>query len=165
MRTRYFLWLFVLSLLGAAGLVSVQAHALPERVATHFDLAGQPDGWMTRGGELAFFLSLVTVGLPLLVAGFTYLARFHGPEALYVPNGAHWRSLENHPKACAILFRFGLLLGAALAWWSAALHARLAAANRADPPRLDGMEGLTAILLAGVVVWFFALWLRFRRIV
>ena len=33
--------------------------SIPERMAVHFDLSGAPNGWMSRGGSLAFDLGIL----------------------------------------------------------------------------------------------------------
>jgi uncharacterized membrane protein len=33
--------------------------SIPERLAVHFDWSGAPDGWMSRGGSLAFDLCVL----------------------------------------------------------------------------------------------------------
>jgi len=53
--------------LGAA-LTAAVYDRLPERVATHFDLAGNPNGWMSRAVAAAF--------TPLLAIGLWALLRF-----------------------------------------------------------------------------------------
>lgn len=163
MRTRFLVCLFVLSLLGASATVIVQGRALPDRVATHFNADGKPDDWSTRPSEVALFLAFLTVGTPLFIVGTTYVARFRGPETLHVPNAAHWRSLENHPVACAILFRYGLVLGAASAWWSVLVHAHVVAANQNGAAALN-LAGLLVLLGAVITVWLGVLCLRFLRI-
>lgn len=41
-------------LAGTAAFLVATVDRLPEVVATHFDASGRPNGWMTRGGYLAF---------------------------------------------------------------------------------------------------------------
>ena len=53
--------------LGAA-LTAAVYDRLPERVATHFDLAGNPNGWMSRAAAAAF--------TPLLAVGLWAFLRF-----------------------------------------------------------------------------------------
>ena len=39
-----------------AGMYAMSWQQLPARLATHFDLANHPNGWMSRGGSLTFSL-------------------------------------------------------------------------------------------------------------
>ena len=52
---------------------------LPARMATHFAVSGQPNGWMPRETSLAFSLGLTTM---LLVAFTWALSRVRKPDAL-----------------------------------------------------------------------------------
>jgi len=51
---------------------------LPARIATHFNAAGQPNGWMSRGNALIFPLGLLTLLLLLFTA---ILGRVREPNA------------------------------------------------------------------------------------
>ena len=55
---------------------------MPERLAVHFDSAGNPDGWMTRGQSLAFDLAVL---LFVLVTGtLKILRRPPGERNIYL---------------------------------------------------------------------------------
>lgn len=68
---------------------------LPARLATHFDLANHPNGWMSRAGSLAFLLVMV-----IFVAGMAtlILSRVKRPD----------------PAAWAVLLLFYVILGTLL---------------------------------------------------
>jgi len=99
----------------AALAVSVALYSqLPERIATHFDISGQPDGWSSRmSGALM---------LPLVMA-ITWVALWGLPKIS--PTG--WRVEPFHNVwnrvQLAILAFLALLhagiLGHALGWWGA----------------------------------------------
>src|SRR6266700_2628152 len=77
----------ILGLLYFGLLVSLaySAGELPERVATHFDAGGQPNGWMSRHGHIIFIL-LLGLALPLLVAGSFFCLRFFPGRGINVPH-------------------------------------------------------------------------------
>ena len=87
---------------------------LPERIATHFDIAGQPDGWSSR-------MSGATM-LPLVMV-ITWLALWGLPRIS--PTG--WRvepfhDVWNRVQVAILAFLFLLhagILGQALGWWGA----------------------------------------------
>ena len=54
------------SWVGLAALVAATYSRLPQRVATHFDLHGVPNGWMDRSTH-AWAMVAVGVGVPLLL--------------------------------------------------------------------------------------------------
>lgn len=60
---------------------------LPARIATHFNAAGQPNGWMTREGSMYFILGLF---LFLAVLFTVILIVIHKVE---VPDAAAWAAL------------------------------------------------------------------------
>ncbi len=101
-------WL-LLALVAASLAQAAWQHArLPERVATHFDLAGQANGWMARDTHTAFH-----VGTVLFITGLMFgLARFLPklPDQLInLPHREHWLAPER--RAATFEWMAGLLLG------------------------------------------------------
>jgi len=99
----------------AALAVSVALYGqLPERIATHFDISGQPDGWSSRmSGALT---------LPL-VMGITWVALWGLPKIS--PTGWRvepfhnvWNRVQVAILAFLLLLHVGIL-GHALGWWGA----------------------------------------------
>ena len=125
-----------------AALIFVVTHfrwsgELPERVATHFDASGQPNGWMSRSGHGRFIL-----GVGLGTAGFIMILchaiRFFPPSLLNVPNSAYWRSPGHFPEACQKIAVWGNVFAAGLLAFFTALNGQVTLANRKTPPVLDG---------------------------
>lgn len=54
---------------------------LPARMATHFNAANQPNGWMTREGSLIFVLVLYLFMVTLFTAIMFFVRNVHAPEA------------------------------------------------------------------------------------
>src|SRR5215831_15554763 len=52
---------------------------LPERMATHFDLANQPNGWMSREETLVVVLGVSTA---VLIIATWIASRVHEPDAI-----------------------------------------------------------------------------------
>ena len=93
-------------LLGLDGLVVAQSlyycPKLPAVVASHFDAAGQPNGWSTRTGFVLFqlavaaLITLVFLGLPLLFRGV--------PTALWsLPRKEYWLAPDRRATTIADL--------------------------------------------------------------
>lgn len=83
--------LLALATITAAALVHAWwlAPTLPERVASHFDFAGQPNGWSTRSGFLTTYVGVVT--LLLLVGAGSGLAIEKLPvKWINLPNRGYW---------------------------------------------------------------------------
>ena len=97
-------------LLGALGHLAIYYPALPDRVASHFDAGGHPNGWMSRDA-FAWTISLTYAflggGLLLLAQ---VLPRF--PNSLInLPNKDYWLAPERRADSLArmgrSLVRFG----------------------------------------------------------
>lgn len=81
-------WLAVAAVAVWLAVIAWQVVVLPDRVPTHFDGAGQADGWSSKNGALAF-----SVLIPLLVVlPMPLLSRMalHWPNAINGPNRQWW---------------------------------------------------------------------------
>lgn len=100
--------------LAALGVSAAVYGELPERIATHFDISGQPDGWSSRASG--------ALGLPLVMA-VTWLALWGLPKIS--PSGWRvepfadvWNRVQVAILAFLALLHAGIL-GHALGWWGA----------------------------------------------
>jgi uncharacterized membrane protein len=104
--------LFVLILLAA--LVQTARHhaTLPEQVATHFDIRGEPDAWMSRNAHAAF-----QAGLALFIAAvFAGLARFIDrlpARFINVPHREYWFAPERRAASLQAIASLLQLIGCA----------------------------------------------------
>lgn len=92
--------------------------ALPARVASHFDAAGLPNGWIGRDGLLALHAALMTLMVGLFVAVPSLLGRV--PVRLVnLPHRDHWLAPERRTATLATIEAWmgalGLLVVVALA--------------------------------------------------
>jgi hypothetical protein len=94
-RLRVFTGLMWFGVPAMAGLYAASWQELPARLATHFDFANHPNGWMSREGSLTFSLvmGILVAGLATLI-----LARVKRPD----------------PAAWALLVLFYVILGTLL---------------------------------------------------
>jgi hypothetical protein len=93
-----------LCLLGAA--YAVYWHQqLPERMSTHFDLNGRPDGWSSRGSFFAVYYGMMVVSA-LLLLGAAFLFRFLPARMMNLPNKALWCSPEHQRETHDFLFYY-----------------------------------------------------------
>ena len=60
---------------------------IPERLAVHFTLAGEPDGWMSRGQSLAFDLGILLFVLLTATLQLYRRGQHETPSRLAVFNG------------------------------------------------------------------------------
>lgn len=148
--------LAVLLMFGLA-FVAITAGMLPPRVATHFAAGGAANGWMPRGGYVAFavlFQLLLPLGLyfgvgwmPVRYDRFTNL-----------PHRDYWLAPERRAETAAWLRGLGAAVGCAAALLAIGLHAAILDANTHQPPRLHeptfiaGMVVFVGAVLAAVIV-------------
>jgi serine/threonine-protein kinase len=86
------------------------ASQLPERVATHFNGSGEPNGWMSRSANQ---MSMLIFGLvfPLFVVVFCFAARFLPAGLINLPDKDYWLAPERRGET------FNYLVGHSL-WFS-----------------------------------------------
>lgn len=146
-----------------AGLQAWRAYdRLPDRVATHFNFAGQPDGWMSPQGFFAFyigllgFMSLVFGGVPLLVHKLP-------PRLVNLPNRDYWLAPERRDATIEDLSARTSFFGLLVLLFIVGVHELVLRANLgngilATTPLWIALAGLFAF--AGV--WMVRLHRRYR---
>jgi len=134
---------------------------LPERVATHFNAAGDANGWSTRG-QLLLTITALFAGFGALFLAAGWLDRL--PNTLVnIPNKEHWLDTERRAASFATIcdyLRYLLLAPMAFLVLSltAVLHANLAA-----KPHLDlSPSWPLAVLFAAMAAMFAWFYWRFR---
>jgi uncharacterized membrane protein len=134
---------------------------LPERMASHFDANGAPNGWMSRDDYVWFM-----VGVGTLVS-FTMLAAFGSvrylPSALVnIPRRDYWLAPERLDETARTLVRYGLLMAGLISLFFLAIHLMIGAANESQPVRLSNdVWWLLAAFLATTGGLVFKLYRRF----
>jgi len=138
--------------------------SLPPRVASHFDLAGQPNGWMTRD-ELVAFIAGMGILLPLLIVGMMAGAGRIPVSFVNLPNRDYWLAPERRRSTSLVLLRYALWFASMNVLFLAGLHALIVFSNSGDRPHLNG-GGMLFVLggfLLGTMVWCVLLRRRFAR--
>jgi uncharacterized membrane protein len=139
------------------------APGMPDVVATHFDGAGKPNGWMSRAGMVGFQLTILGVmggiflGLPVLLR--------RDPTMINLPHREYWLSPERRDRTIATIRNWMTVVGCGVVLLLMAVTGMLHHANRMTPPRLSSpmfVACLSAFLLfiGGAIV---ALYRRFPR--
>jgi uncharacterized membrane protein len=144
--------------------VFATAHLLPERVASHFDINGQPNGWMGRPGYLAF-IAIMGVALPLFIVGLCYLSKFLPVGMINIPHRSYWLAPEHREQSLAYLFAHSMWIACLMVGFFGAMHFITVSANRSNPVHLQSgpFWVIMVLLLIGVLAWTLALYRRFRR--
>jgi hypothetical protein len=136
---------------------------LPARMASHFDSAGAPNGWMSKAGFFAFDL-LLGGGLGLLFVTAPRWLRHLPPEMVNLPASDYWLAPQ---RIEASLRRIGPWMawlavgttGFILGISDLALQANLEGATLHG----GGVRVAVAAFLFGIVIWSLLFYRAFRR--
>jgi hypothetical protein len=140
--------------------------SLPARVATHFDLYGQPNGWMSRDACVYFSVGLGVV-LPALMIGMMGGAGRIPVSFVNLPHRDYWLAPERRRAALSVLLRYSLWLSCLTVLFVTGLHWLIVGANLPGPgAHLRGL-GITLVVvgfLAGTGIWVMLLLRHFSKI-
>jgi uncharacterized membrane protein len=158
------LFLLVALIAVSAAFIAVTAGQLPGLVASHFDSGSGVNGWLTRSQYLFWMLALATL-LPLAIVGFIALVST-APRLINLPHRTYWLSEARREQTLATLLAFACAQGCLLTVFAAALHYVILQANTTAPPQLPGALFVAVLLglLAAMVAWTIALYVRFRHV-
>lgn len=150
--------ILVLLLVGLAQL-ALHIQWLPEKVASHFNGAGEADGDMSRTSYALMNLAMI-VGMPILLLGAAKLSHVLPESMINMPNKEYWL----HPDRKAGSLK---ILDLSLAWITAATQlflmsiaqlvfwANVQNQNLAMVPFAVAM-GLYLLIILGICVYIFA---------
>ncbi len=160
--SRALLFLLLLTL----GLALVQAarhHAtLPERVATHFDVRGQPDDWMSRDAHAAFQAGLA-VFIAAVFAGLGHFIDRLPARFINVPHRDYWFAPERRAAAlqavAALLHTIGCATLAFFMFVFHHVHRANLSGGRLEIELMPLIIGQFLFIIGVVIIFMF----RFRR--
>jgi uncharacterized membrane protein len=138
---------------------------LPARVATHFDAAGTPNGWMSRSGLGTF--DLVFLGCLLaFVIGMAFLVRVLPTSLINVPNRNYWFAPERRRQSHHKMFVHMLWLACLLVGFIIGNNQLMFMANlRHGDSHLPGTGFVMLLIafLAALIGWVVGLYRMFPR--
>jgi uncharacterized membrane protein len=145
----------VLAVVAGGAIAAWYWPALPERVASHFDAAGRPDGWSSRGSFVGLMLGM-TVFHAALFLGIEQLVRRAPSRWINLPHKDEWLAPARAAKTREVLAGHLLALGLATIVLVDLISAMTLAANAGGAPRLGAgawvlLAGFVAVTL-GIVV-------------
>ncbi len=142
----------------------VSVNQLPEQVATHFNFAGEPNGWMSRQAHL-WFMGVTGLLLPLLMIGVFAALRRLPVSLINVPHRDYWLAPERQADSFQYMFHHSLWLAAMMVAFLLGLNWLVVVANQRQPAQLSTPLVLTlgGCFLVGVVVWVVGLVRHFHR--
>jgi serine/threonine-protein kinase len=136
---------------------------LPLRLASHFDAAGQPNGWMNRSSYTSF-IAIFGLGLPAFTVAMGFLTRLMPAWAINVPNRDYWLAPERRKDLNEFVLLHCVWLACLEVGLVGALHYLTIVANNSKPVRMPG-SGIMLVLglfLTAIGLWAFALVWHFR---
>jgi uncharacterized membrane protein len=156
--------LLTVLLVTAAAVLYATAERLPLRIASHFDFAGNVNGYMSRNAYL-LFMTLVTLGVPVLIVVLNGVLLRLSPRFVNLPSRDYWLAPERRDETYASLAAMGSVVACLLTAFMIALHLLIVEANARTPPRLDSdiLWALLAMLIISMLLLPFFHWRRFRR--
>jgi hypothetical protein len=139
--------------------------ALPENIASHFNGAGLPNGFMSQKGYLIFML-VFAVGIPSFVIGSMSIVLRKAQSKINIPNRDFWLAPERRQKTILFINNHISWLGSFIALFIAYVHWLLIKANSTQPVQLSNellFIGM-GVFLVVILVWGALLSLRFMRL-
>lgn len=156
----------ILLLLAAAGVLQLLHYypLLPERMASHFDGTGRPDGFQSKDTFFALSASMLIVTV-VLFGGLGALFRRIPPKWFNLPNRDYWLAPERREETIeGISGQMEWFGAASLALYLFVIQ-RVFETNRTSEPKLD--SGSLFVIL-GIYLSFTGVWIarfvrRFRK--
>jgi ABC-type Fe3+ transport system permease subunit len=147
------------------GHLASSSSQLPERVATHFDGSGRPNGYMSRTAHLRFMV-VFGVAFPLFVPAIVCASRFLSDRCYNLPNRDYWLAPARRPETMAYLFRHSLWFSPMALCFAIGLHASIIHANNLAHAHLSTLLvlALAGCFLAGTAIWGVSLIRHFHRV-
>ncbi len=131
---------------------------LPEITASHFDSAGNPNGWMSKQVLVLFYLGIIAI----LLAIFFFIPRFPN-QMKNLPNRDYWLSGDREAKTNKYINSSTLRVGIATFVLLIYIMQLVFEANLSKEPVLSG-DVLWPLILyfVFIAVWLFKFYKRFR---
>ena len=136
---------------------------LPDRVASHFDAAGKPDGWCDKDEFLLVYLGIL-FALTLLFGVLGAVLPRIPNSMINLPNKDYWLAPERRSDTIDRLVAQLLWIGNATLLLVLVMFRLSWIASLGDKPDLGGWMWIAAAAYLVIVLWLaFALIARFRK--
>jgi amino acid transporter len=139
--------------------------SLPDRVASHFDLNGQPNGWMSRQTCVGFTVG-IGVFLPALIVGKMAFAGCIPVSWVNLPHRDYWLAPERRKSTLSVLLIYGLWYACLTVLFATGLHWLIVQANTTGGHSHLDYPGFFLVVggfLFGTIVWLGLLRCHFHR--
>ena len=139
--------------------------SLPQKVATHFNFAGKPDGFMTLQNHQSFII-LSTICFPLFMVFMVGVLPMWFPSLVNISHRDYWFAPERKTQTLDYLFNMACKLGVLMVFFFVGLNVIIVLANNSNPvlmPKLPFFV-VMALFFIGVFLWVVMLFLKFRKV-
>jgi uncharacterized membrane protein len=155
------LFLLIALNIGASGYYYAR---LPERVASEFDLAGEPKSWMTKGTFVIFNIALLIL-FPAFMLAVSWLSTKLPKRMIDMPNRDYWFAPERRAETAASVMRFMLWMAVGAEVFLTVIVGMVYRANFGRPEIMRwgpwiALGGFSPFLIA----WIVCFYLRFKRV-
>lgn len=155
---------WVLAMVALAVHLTATWPQLPERMATHFDASGVPNGWMNRSSHVAW-VAVIGFLVSSGVVVFLHALRFLPASMLNIPNREHWLAPAQRDEAYRYLGRHSYWFGFLMTCLAIGIHWLVMRTNVQTGQRLPALAlwAFMGIFLMGILLWTFAMMRHFSR--
>jgi serine/threonine-protein kinase len=139
--------------------------SLPQKIATHFNFAGKPDGFMTLL-NFQSFITLSTICFPLVMVFMVGVLPAWFPSLVNISHRDYWFAPERKTKTLDYLFSMACKLGVLMVFFFVGLNVIIFLANNSNPVLMPKLPFFIVMLLflLGVLLWVVMLFLKFRKV-
>jgi uncharacterized membrane protein len=135
---------------------------LPDRVATHFDVKGNPDGWSGRRAATLMMLGF-QCGMPLFILAMGKLASRMPESMLNIPDKAYWMHPDRKADALQVSANYLAWIAVLVAVFITVLNHLTFFANRDSAPlRLGWFAAAMTLFLLAVLALSIRMVLHFK---
>ncbi len=135
---------------------------LPDMMASHFNEAGEPDGWSSKSSFFAILGGLIVL-TALIFAGMGLWLPKLPTSIINLPQRDYWLAPERREETFRVLSEYMLWFGAVTMLLFVGMIHQIVQANLKADPRLENPWLFLAPYLAFTGVWILALIKRFQR--
>jgi hypothetical protein len=138
---------------------------LPQKIATHFNFAGKPDGFMTLQNHQSFII-LSTICFPLFMVFMVGVLPAWFPSLVNISHRDYWFAAERKTQTLDYLFSMACKLGVLMVFFFVGLNVIIVLANNSNPVLMPILPFFIVMLLflLGVLLWVVMLFLKFRKV-
>ncbi len=154
--------IFIATLLLCLGQAAHYYPQLPDRVASHFNAAGQPDAWATKDFFMKVYLSAAGL-ITILFSGIGFILRRTPTSLINLPNKDYWLSPEREQDTIDILSRQFLWFGSATLLLLLDIFHQSFRVHLGKAPTLEHPVASLVVYVGFTVLWSIGLIAKFMR--